>query len=233
MRTLLLVFLIACGGSKGDTPNPDGGGSGSATGPVDIDDLPGLFTHAYCEGQARCCTAAEVGNQTEAQCEMQFGAIETAIFGDYKAEIAKGRLGYDAVMAGLCIDELLAASCSAFGEYRDTDGSAALDACTHIFSGQVADAGACQQSSECTNSEGCVGADVDDNGQPIDGMCQAVNQVGAMCDDFCANDLYCNTDEGDCLAKKANGMACTDSDSCESGYCNTTCMPLTPSCVGS
>ena len=223
-RSLLLVFVVACGGS------------------VDIEDYNNDLVDADCDYLVRC----GLFSSTES-CKNTFGEL---LIDDpsVKAAVDAGKLKYDGDAAADCFDALGSASCN-----RDSNNIAACDkifAGKVADGGACAFDEECVSTNcnvpDCTMAC-CTGTCVAEDplpgiGQPCtfecvdgaycgsDSTCQATLPKGAACDDAfaCDDGLYCagnaGTTAGTCTAYPKTGEACTTScaaigDRCNGGIC--------------
>ena len=225
-RSLVLVFLVACGG-------------------VDIGDYRGAALDAECDYLVKCGLFPD-----SASCKAQFGPL-LLDNPSVEAAVDAGKLDYDGDAADDCFDALSSASCS-----RDAVSSTACDhiftgkipdggACA--FEEECV-SGNCVLS-DCTMAccpgtcaptrpvpgigQPCTFECVDDAYCGSDSTCQATLPKGAACDDTqaCSRGLYCagrtTTTAGTCSTLPKTGEPCTTTCDDIGDRCNAgTCTPL-------
>ena len=141
----LLVSLLAVVGC--------GGGSGQAA-PGDLDAFLTQFFNVLCTAGVSCGTVPDVPT---CEASMQRDSTE---FATLRADIASGKVRYDAAKASACLDyesRVYGGACtrSALEAATSTTGS---EACGEVLVGSVAQGGACFSALECTSAS-CKQAD--------------------------------------------------------------------------
>lgn len=223
-RSLLLVFVAACGGS------------------VDIGDYNDGLVDADCDYLVRCGLFS-----TSESCKNTFGVL-LVDNPSIEAAIDAGKLKYDGEAAADCFDALGSASCTRSANHIDACDK--IFAGTIADGGTCAFDEECVSQScnvpDCTMAC-CTGTCVPERpvpaiGQPCtfecvegaycgsDSTCQATLPKGAACDDqlACNEGLYCagssTTTAGTCTELPTTGEACTTAcaaigDRCSAGTC--------------
>ncbi|HYP90225.1 MAG TPA: hypothetical protein VEQ59_18770, partial [Polyangiaceae bacterium] len=183
-----LVFA-ACGGEKTENEKDRGGqgasGSSPAESPTKAGDFFSAFAHGYCTRLFRCFEAsddfmgARVLLKTVEGCESELQKIEEQLASrrDVQAQLAAGRLHYDAEAARRCIAEL--SVCNGIDSL--TAGS-----CRDVYEGSAKSGEACQRSEDCAGDAYCEIA----GGCP--GQCRPRKASG----DTCSYDEQCSYTTG-------------------------------------
>jgi hypothetical protein len=92
----------------------------------------------------------------------------------------------------------------------------------------------CVRDSQCEDPMTCIGEQDGGAGGPtMPGTCRFVDTVGAPCDNFCRNDLFCQQPESGgqalCAEKLPIGGSCRDNNECHNGLAcrpnDQTCQP--------
>jgi hypothetical protein len=179
--TLLVVILVALAACSGASSVPVGA-------------FPTRAQQAYCSFAVRCQTYA-----TEADCEADnpTGSVASRAI----SEVNAGHVKYDADAAGKCLDEYAGLSCDAFLT-GPLELIQLLLQCDKVFTGTVADGGACIVNEDCVS--------------------QACNQTGCATGTCGATTVYV-PDGGDCSA----GGQCVLGDVCVTSGTSMTCQKPT------
>jgi hypothetical protein len=223
-RSLLLVFLVACGGS------------------VDLADYIDSAVDARCEYLVRCGLF-----ENTSSCHAYYdGRVPQNP--SIEAAVDAGKMTYDGEAANDCFDALASASCSRDAELSDTcdhifagkvaDGAAcAFDAECVSDNCAVSDCvmaccpGTCSPARPVPKiGEQCNFVCEDGAYCALDSTCKAVLPKGASCDYplACDRGLYCagvtSMTAGTCTATPKTGQSCTDlcdaiGDDCTNGTC--------------
>jgi hypothetical protein len=206
MRRLILasipvVVLSACGGGSG---------------PIPLSQLADEVASAECAAEARC---NEISDQ--AACRQAFPVDISQL----EADVATGKVIYDANAAGACLHALAALSCSRSALLGGVDG----DACDRTFTGTLSAGSPCFSSSECVSGSCEIGI-CDPSVTCCAGQCAAqdvVAGIGQPCGTgttTCQDGAYCQFTGGTavCTAKAAAGQPCQGFGECASGlWCRT------------
>lgn len=245
LATTTLGVLAACGGSDGDVADapPDAGASeaspDSATSAEGGDPLvsPKATAADYCEstlgrfvaGFGKCCTPDD--QQTD-QYKLQVGLFalaEKSCAPRLEASLASGRVGYDATAAQACYPAYQQAVDSIpCGGNVPTFLPEALASCAKVFTGRVAEAGACRGDYECLDGLTCVGFTTGSDGTckrppALNEACgEAQGDAGGQLDVHvrfgfgkhpkCSTGTYCFNRT--CRAEAQPGGACSSDDQC-------------------
>lgn len=208
----LFVSLVTSGAACG-------GGGG-----VSIQDLPDEVESAFCDYFVECGRFPD-----KATCEASAFVGGNDLL-TLQAGVAAGTIHYDEGKAGDCLDALRDAGCTFSGQ-----DETANDVCDEVFTGTVADAGACAINEECV-SLNCVQTDpsCNDDVTCCAGTCGAAEPaptevaVGGDCyveNTECVSGAYCQYNDAGtaatCVDQAGANAACTDFDGCEQGlYCD-------------
>lgn len=180
-----------------------------SAGPIPIAGYAAQLVDAKCQKYARCgaIAASEVAQcNLDGQRLLSYPPLLPAA-----AEVAAGRLGYDAAAARACVEAYLSASCSV-----DLDPMSPKS-CPAAFTPKVVGEGACLDSIECktgycaSGGAGCTG-----NCTPF------ILDYGAACtvDESCGPMGYCDGRTSQCAARSLAGAACDAASRCAAGlYC--------------
>jgi hypothetical protein len=194
-RLSVLFFTFAMGAC--------GGGSSS----VSVDQYSTKLANAICAYQATCGFLSDA-----ASCEASIDiGLETTL-----NDVKGGKVKYDGSAAAACIEDYGKLSCD---DTKSTAANKLTADCANVFSGTVANAGACFVGSECTSGV-CSGAD------PTTSPCTAGTCMAAPA---------AVADGGDCSAP---GSTCQGSDICTYDYgtqgyeCQKTGIASGQGCVG-
>ncbi len=215
------LVLVACDGGGG------GGDDVIEGDPVPIDQIGEELGAVQCAKLLECCTTEEFMDQTlgaasRAECEEFFSAfIGTLLEPVIQDSVDAGRVEYDGVVMGGCVDVIAELSCAEFSASFGGDGP--LGGCGDPFLALVVIQGECANDFDCTSGY-CSGDEVDFmTGAITYGTCAVPRQAGEPCDDFeCADDAYCDSTgvEDICENRRLDGADCTMGDHCLSDFCN-------------
>jgi len=218
MKRLGLVFVIAILGC--------GGGSS-----VTLDQFPVKAATAVCAQNFKCCDATELAGKTMSDCVNNNESFLALFSGTISDSQAKGRASYSATQMGTCISGISALSCA---EWKAASDPMTSPSCTAAITAKVASGGACQQDYECTTGK-CVGATVDANQNPVDGMCGPADPtvaIGQPCTSggaSCVSGAYCDSTSNTCKAQKAAGESCDPTGT--GAECANSCDSTTSTCT--
>lgn len=202
--TVLPLSLAACG----DT----GGGS------IALEDLADEVDEAFCEADVKCGESPDMATCLDTRYGDREDELKTI-----SASVEAGRISYDAEQAAECLDLIRGMEC----RFSSTFDEAAFEAaCRAVFTGTVADGGACVEDEECASQEcepptdctmsccvgACVMAEPDPTPVPVGGDCSGV-EAECVATAYCASDA---TGER-CVAKVGAGQPCADFDACQQG----------------
>jgi hypothetical protein len=197
MKTLLVAAVLV-------TSALGCGGDGSA---VPLDQYAHRIAASLCHATFRCCDASELGlgaPDTEAECVAAYEAQFQDGVDELAGALAAGRVIYDGDNLASCLGAADAAACG-------PAVSAAFGTCAP-FVGTVALGGACERKLECTGGAFC------------DHVCVTPPSAGMACiGEDCGDDSFCMADPVTgytCIAKRADGGACTSPSQCVSAYCD-------------
>jgi hypothetical protein len=196
----------------------DGGKAGPK---LAIEDVEREYHNLFCEKIESCEFGAYfsiVINDRQGCLDFLASLQEREIgIGDLVDAVNEGRIEYDAGKAHACIEAMRAMSCPEFGEKEP-------EVCLGVFSGTVADGGACTLGEECVSGY-C-------NKAACPGTCEPAVAVGGACEDTveCTDGTKCVLDECTAFsAPVAAGGACDpDEDWCDLGLF---CHPTTGECT--
>lgn len=201
MHRFLLPFLVVSGAACGS----DG---------VSIDDFTNAYIDAYCEGAVKC------GSQpSTADCKAST-SLETNTFLTLIESAKSGTVTYNEEQASACLDSFRARTCKFEGFHSENDP------CDSMFTGTIAQGGACTISAQCAGGASCEQTvqDCDRDAMCCPGTCGAPSvevAAGAMCgeNDICPFNQYCKLpatgNVGTCTALISSpGAACDDFFSC-------------------
>ncbi|HUS31367.1 MAG TPA: hypothetical protein VMZ53_22805 [Kofleriaceae bacterium] len=176
-----------------------------ACGGIDLGEYPDEAVDARCEYLVNC-GLFEDANACRAYYQDRLPNNPSV-----EAAVDDGKLAYDGDAADDCLDALRSGSCSRGAELPDT--------CDHIFTGKVADGGACAFDAECV-SDFCDVSDCTMACCP--GMCspsRPVPKIGQQCNFICEDGAYCGLDNV-CKAVLPKGASCDYPLACDRGlYC--------------
>jgi hypothetical protein len=193
-----------------------GGGSGPGSGPIPLSELPARAVDVICNAELACQAYPD-----SASCH----AALHANLNQVQADVAAGKVKYDASQAGACLDSASTILTCRLSAARERQSSA----CAATFVGTVAEGGPCLVSEDCVSAHCnitncaaamcCAGTCVaaQPTGVAVGGACTSTNQCvdGAFCD-------FGAMASGTCAAVRPAGQPCTSSDQCVSG---TACLP--------
>ena len=232
IASTLFVSLAGCGPSS------------SHGNPSDLDAYLAEFADALCKLDVSCGSMPDTAT---CKATLQFDSTE---FATVRADIASGKVHYDAAKAGSCIDYVK----SIYGGPCTRSGLASVDTnddvCSDVIVGSVADGGACFSSTECSSAN-CVLADTACSRSRMccAGTCAAKPTpipVGGDCSTLqpgqaCVSGAYCVTDTTSTsqtckIPSKVAGTACASVLDCaspffcsrDSGSATGTCQPAGP-----
>jgi hypothetical protein len=207
-RALVVSLLLGSGLGCGS------GGGESA--PIPISQVASQGLEAFCTRLVRCGFDPDVA------------ACESAWFSNLQAvyDVSTGKVIYDADAEARCIDGYASEGCTIS---TDDVGAAQMhtQACRAVFTGTVANGGACFSSVECV-SRSC-GFAACSTATCCAGTCQAQIAVGGDCSGgaVCVDGTVCREDANNnveiCVGLIAAGQPCTHTNTsvCASG---TTCI---------
>jgi hypothetical protein len=190
-------------------------GGGASSGPIALMDLPARAVEAVCSVEAACQIYPD-----EASCR----AAQRSNLDQIQADVAAGKIKYDAVEAGACLDSVTAILACRLSAPR----TRAVAACNATFIGSVAAGGACLVNEDCVSSR-CSFVNCG-TAMCCPGTCDAPQPtgvaIGAACTSSsqCVDGAFCPfaVNGSVCTAVKAAGASCTGSEECVSG---TACLP--------
>ena len=200
---LLVTLLLASGPGCGS-----GGG-----GPIPISQLAGVTLDAFCARLVRCGFDPDVA------------ACESAWFSNLQAEydVTTGKVIYDAEAASRCIDGYASEGCT-ISVLDPAAEQMHTEACRAVFTGTVANGGACLSGADCV-SQSC-GVAACDTATCCAGTCQPQVAAGGDCSGngaVCVDGTVCRIDVNNnnetCLTLIAAGQPCahTNTDVCAIG----------------
>ena len=188
LASLIVGPLLVCAGC----------GPSSHGNPGDLDAYITQFEDALCKLDVACGSMPDV---TTCKATLQFDSTELATL---RADVASGKVRYDAAKAGACIDyinQVYGGPCTRSAlSARGADTATDSDVCEQVIVGSVADGGACFSSFECTSGS-C---------KPADTTC---SRSLACCVGSCAAKPTPIPVGGDCSAPQP-GQLCATGSSC-------------------
>jgi hypothetical protein len=140
------------------------------------------------------------------------------------ADVVFNKVSFDEAAARTCVDAIRAQSC----ETLSAVFKAVETACAGVFTGSVAEGGACLVDDECTGDADCDVSMCMGDGVCCMGVCAkppALVPVGGDCSKSpCVEAAYCETMDdgmgnitGTCKARVTNGQPCNYVNACEEG----------------
>lgn len=190
------------------------------SGPIPLADLPGRVLSAECALEVRCKQSPSQQACTE--------SLKVRV-NQIMADVDAGKVHYDGVAAGECLDLFKSLNCTYSSAITTTS-----DPCRKTFQGTVADDGPCFVGEECI-SQTCDKTSCDLTAQCCAGTCAPTvttlatgadcSALGARCvsDSFCLRDNVAMT--ATCVKKIALGQPCNNSVECANGL---GCLVETP-----
>ena len=200
--TLTAATALACGSTEGG----DGSGTHSAGSVNTIDDLLREVAVGLCRGDCGETSAIYIETAYGGECLETLTLLYETIGATFHASLDAGRASFDAEQAQRCLDLRAANECT----------EAEL-ACESIFIGHVPVGEACNSSDECAGNAYCS------EGLACPGTCVATLDPGEACsfaESGECGDAHICSDEGVCVAQKANGEPCLGSSDCLSYHCD-------------
>jgi hypothetical protein len=125
---LVLAVLVGCGGDD------DGG-------PVSADDLPDALVNAFCNYYVRCGLLDDLALCRTLDLDVELDA-------EVIAAVNEGSVLYDEAAAGACLGVFGGLSCA-----EESLDRAESTACDQVFTGTVADGGACFIDEQCISQQ--------------------------------------------------------------------------------
>lgn len=177
-------------------------------GGIAFDDFERERRDAQCYYELRCKALSSA-----ADCEGHFDQLMIKS-PSLPAAVREGIVRYDEDAAQSCVDALASLSCDV------TQQLGALDSCSEVYEGTLADGAACGFDLEC-KSGSCATLSCPDACCP--GMCRPTRplpDIDEACSTFCVDGAYCGVDSL-CHASLPKGAACDGSTICAYGlYCS-------------
>jgi hypothetical protein len=214
----LVLEVASCHGKQAPSSLADGSVEQGPVALIELADFCAKAVPAYCSHLARC--RPQQANEPYGDCLAHQGPAWCAglVLPKFVASVAAGRMRWDAVRAGTCVDNLAAASCRTLR---------ASEACSpdDLFAGTVEPGGACLATVLGYRSE-CRRGYCKRTG-PCVGTCTPLQTEGSTCTSIidCAGGLYC--------IDPASGADCSQGGSCT---CvprlrgGDACLPTGPAC---
>lgn len=222
-RLVLSYALVAVGLSIVGCDESHGGG---APRNIPIAQVPNEYAAVACDKIDACLGLVATIFLPTSDCDTylsnQFSQGEYA---NYNAAVDAGRIIYDGLKAGQCINAIRGGGCETI---QDNGGP---EVCDQVFTGTVEVGGACTLDEECPATAYCAFSGV------CPGACANRKAAGASCNgnDECTRGLVCDG-SGKCSApvaaggacdgepglKCASGLACVGGDSETTGTCQAT-----------
>jgi hypothetical protein len=201
---LAALMVAACGGDDGD------GGS------IPIEDVDARAKAAFCEWIVGCNFLPD-----QATCL----ANTTLGLAQMIADVGNGKVTYDGDAAASCLASISGQGCTWTSLISDAGGEA--EVCLDVFTGTVAESGACFDDEECAGDYStCASGTCDPTAQCCAGTCMAgtaptIVPAGGSCQGTtnveCATGTYCDSSTRVCTTQVAAGGTCSDIDSCATG----------------
>ncbi len=183
---------------------------------VSVDAFPASAAKAYCTQVYACCSAGETADAGAfgpdmASCTNNVGGQFDLKTGFLKSEQTKGRLTFHPDKAQACIDKLAALKC----QELKSNATATPVECTTYVEPKTAVGGA------CAITDSCIGSWCNGGSATADGVCTSFLTAGQNCDaGTCAAGTFCDGSPRTCIAKRADGAACSTNAECATGGCN-------------
>lgn len=202
-----LLLASACSSSSGT------GGGGGGGGGIPLESLQSSYITAFCGVIDRCGSQGGFGPLTFSSKEVCVATMSASgqFEVDEVADVAAGKLVYNADQASACLAALNGLKC---GGVNDLDELA--PSCEKVFSGALAIDAECTDDEHCKDGW-CKGADEPNSGCP--GKCAADKPAGEACEDTdeCVQGLSCNGGKCAERVKAKAGEDCAGSNSCAAG----------------
>jgi hypothetical protein len=178
---------------------------------VALKDLPSKLAAAECKSAVTC---QQFPDQATCLASLQ---LQDTFFLTISAAVTSKQVKYDENLAGDCVSEAAATTCSFTGFQTNPN-----DPCAKMFTGLVAAGGACFISEECAGGGTCQPTDstCDPSTTCCPGTCKAAPTpaaIGAACQSTsdCVTGAYCAQTTMKCTALvTASGGACDGIDGC-------------------
>jgi hypothetical protein len=203
-------------------------GACNTTSSIDLEHLPAALVEEQCEAAVHCGTYPD---QATCQAVMAMDVSMAALM----ADVSAGTVKYDGQSASVCVNaiERQMGMCQ-----RSAQGRLVLPpACDNMFTGTIADGGACLNDQQCVSAT-CDRSACASTNACCPGACVApvsavgTTAVGVACgtNGDCVEGAFCATGRAAsvCTALLAAGQPCDDSTQCVLG---TACI-VTPSSNG-
>ena len=212
-------------------PTHDGNESdadGELGAPVSLQVLEARYAKAICKGAYHCCSAGEIPQIPPGSIDVDVSnadiskeeACPTAtelVADDTAAAVRKaadaGRIEYDAVAMGACLERIASSSCSGI----PVEGPPPFG-CGNAIEPMGEPGATCRRDFECKG-----GFCQKISGEDETGSCQRFAREGEDCENAeCAEGLYCNPRGDTCATASAEqGETCweTGKSACETGIC--------------
>jgi hypothetical protein len=191
----LLVASVGCDGTA-----PSGVRDAAPGPPSPLEAFPAAVARATCQKIDQCCSAADrsrvIGaGEDLATCEMLLGSFYGRQFALTQSLAQMSRIVFDAGTMETCLATYGAAACGA-------PGLAAAQTCAQVFTGSVAEGGACQSGFECA-SHHCASVAGSGQCRPQKGAGQPCARGGECQSGVCWTSLL-----GGTCASQAMGPSC-------------------------
>jgi hypothetical protein len=196
-----LLLLAALGGCSEPAPTAS-----------DFSGLPIDLVNAFCDWQARCCTASEISSAsygryaTPAEC--QNAGLELSVrdqLGLVAASIDEGRVVVNSDLAKGCIGDYRNRPCNGTGAVTTPTTAPDVEVllmCPGAFVGKVPLGRRCDTIVDCVNGAHCYTTP-----PSLDGICVTDRVQGDPCaaDSDCAPGLACRTSDFSCAPAAPDG----------------------------
>jgi hypothetical protein len=203
MRAIFLTCALAISGCGGDTGA--------------VDDFISKMAQAQCQWQYRCCTDAEIKQQTmgkymdEPTCEKFAQLALQQQFDLQRLGVSQGRLTVDKAAVDACVAEQAMKACNpppGTTPPPNPMGECTMDPCLTMFKGSTGANQACLIPDECAKGSHCVGA-----GNGTEGVCQPFQEENQICNsssdcDPLVCNLYCAHQDFQCHVRSPLGGPC-------------------------
>ncbi len=191
------LCLVLGSGACGNTD--DGGLSGGGGGtPIALDDLPPLYSAAYCSVLESCLGPLFSLYVADDCTTTTTRRLEDGDFNLLKDAVVAKRITYHGENAQACLDAIAGRACDALLERNP-------QACEDTFVGSVTGGGACEIDEECEGSNVCR---IDAS---CPGTCVPPSVAGGDCqgeNDHCASGLNCSNETMKCTTPAQHGDSC-------------------------